>query len=161
MEENLSQEEFLERVAILKRFRTLLEQQRTKFREYLQVLEAQEKKISEENAEVLLNQTKLGEQIMHSIGSLQKVIVPMQDLYTKSKAATYNPQDAVPIEKLQYDLTVLQSKVQAQNLRNQQLLRTHMQDIQQALGTMHNPYRSRQSIYAEDGAAGSMIQVEA
>ena len=40
--ENLSKEELDERVAILKRFRALLEQQRTKFREYLKVLESQE-----------------------------------------------------------------------------------------------------------------------
>ena len=54
METKLSQEELNERIQILKKFRQLLEQQRTKFQEYLKVLEAQESKINEENAEALL-----------------------------------------------------------------------------------------------------------
>lgn len=39
----LNDSEIAERVAILKRFRSLLEEQRLKFREYLTVLEKQEK----------------------------------------------------------------------------------------------------------------------
>ncbi len=161
MEENLSEDEFLERVAILKRFRTLLEQQRTKFKEYLRVLEAQEQRINEENVEALLGQTKLEEQIISSLGSLQKAIVPMQALYTKSHAAQYNPAQAVPIEKIQWELTVLQEKVQAQNLRNRQLLKNHMVSIQQSLDSMTNPYRTRQSVYAQEAGTGSMIQIDA
>ena len=41
MENELTQAELDERVAILKRFRTLLEKQREKFQEYLKVLEKQ------------------------------------------------------------------------------------------------------------------------
>ena len=41
----LNDSEIAERVAVLKRFRTLLEEQRLKFREYLTVLEKQEKSI--------------------------------------------------------------------------------------------------------------------
>ncbi|MBR3548799.1 MAG: flagellar biosynthesis protein FlgN, partial [Treponema sp.] len=81
--ENLSKEELDERVAILKRFRALLEQQRTKFREYLKVLESQEKRINAEDAESLLAHTELEKRIVKGIASLQKVIVPMQDLYVK------------------------------------------------------------------------------
>ena len=163
MEENLTEDEILERIAILKRFRTLLEQQRTKFREYLKVLEAQEQRINEENVEALLGQTKLEEDIISSLGSLQKVIVPMQDLYTKSRAAHYNPAQAVPIEKLQGELVLLQEKVQSQNLRNRQLLKNHMAAIQETLVSIkqNNPYRSRQSVYAEEAGTGSLIQIDA
>ena len=45
---NLTQTEIEERTAILKRFRSLLEQQRAKFKEYLHVLEEQEKTIKTE-----------------------------------------------------------------------------------------------------------------
>ena len=54
MNQKLTQAELDERIQILKRFRSLLEQQRKKFQEYLKVLEAQESKISEEDAEALL-----------------------------------------------------------------------------------------------------------
>ncbi|MBR7064567.1 MAG: flagellar biosynthesis protein FlgN, partial [Treponema sp.] len=55
----LTQQEFEERVAILKRFRTLLEQQRNKFREYLNVLEKHQESILEENTEALVAHTEL------------------------------------------------------------------------------------------------------
>ena len=54
--EKITQEELNERVAILKRFRSLLEQQRNKFREYLTVLEKQQDSINDENTEKLVKQ---------------------------------------------------------------------------------------------------------
>ena len=107
-------------------FRTLLEQQRAKFREYLNVLELQEGKINAEDAEALMTHSELEAQIVAGISSLQKVIVPMQNLYSSSKAASYNPADAVPVELLQKDLSDLQSKVLAQNEKNRQLLREYL-----------------------------------
>ena len=45
----ITQEELNERVALLRRFRSLLEEQRGKFREYLTVLEKQQDSITSEN----------------------------------------------------------------------------------------------------------------
>ena len=59
MEQKISKEELDERVAILKKFRMLLEQQRKKFQEYLKVLESQENKIAEEDSDSLMNAIKL------------------------------------------------------------------------------------------------------
>ena len=87
MEQKISKEELDERVAILKKFRMLLEQQRKKFQEYLKVLESQENKIAEEDSDSLIAHSELEAQIVQGIGSLQKVIVPMQELYNKSGAA--------------------------------------------------------------------------
>ena len=159
--QELTQKELDERIAILKRFRSLLEQQRTKFREYLRVLEMQESNISEENAEALLAHTELGDQIVEGIGSLQKVIVPMQKLYMQSKASTYNPMDIVPIEKIQSDLSSLQHRVIEQNVKNQSLLKTHMTDIRQKISNIKNPYRNMSSIYADKGTTGTLIQIDA
>ena len=76
--ENLTQEEINERIAILKRFRHLLEQQRNKFKEYLTVLEKQEKGIASEDDTVIVAQAELEQQIVSNITNLQKVIVPME-----------------------------------------------------------------------------------
>ena len=159
--ENLTQAELDERIAILHRFRTLLEQQRTKFREYLKVLEMQESKISEEDAEALLVHSELENQIVEHLGSLQKVIVPMQQLYIQNRASTYNPADIIPIEKIQNDLANLQTQVLAQNQKNQLLLKNHISDIRQKMLSIQNPYRTRSSIYAEKGKTGVMIQIDA
>ena len=100
MNEILSQEELAERVAIVKRFRALLEKQRSRFQEYLRILEMQEDEIGGQNADALLAHSELENQIVEGIDSLQKVIVPMRKLYldVKSSASTYSPADIVPIE---------------------------------------------------------------
>lgn len=161
--EALSPEELNERIAILRKFRALLEQQRTKFREYLNVLELQEGKIAEEDAEALLAHSELENQIVAGIGSLQKVIGPMQKLYISSRASTYNPADAMPIEKLQDDLAHLRTQVLAQNEKNRLLLKNHLCEIKQQIQTVsaRNPYRARQSVYADSIATGSLVQLEA
>ena len=49
--EQITKEELEQRIALLKKFRELLEKQRAKFREYLSVLEKQETSITTENPE--------------------------------------------------------------------------------------------------------------
>src|SRR5574344_1118891 len=161
MEEKLTQAELDERVAILKRFRTLLEQQRIKFQEYLAVLELQEGKISSEDADALIAHSELEAQIVAGIGSLQKVIVPMQKLYQATNAASYNPQEAVPVNELQNDLANLQTQVLQQNEKNRALLRSHITEIKKQIVEFKNPYRNRQSIYAEHGVSGSIVHIDA
>ena len=160
METKLSQEELNERIQILKKFRQLLEQQRTKFQEYLKVLEAQESKINEENAEALLAHSELEAQIVKGIGSLQKVIVPMQDLVTSTHAATYNPADAKPIEDIKAELAKLQGQVLKQNEKNRNLLKFHMAQVKEQIQEFKNPYRSLNSVYFTTMTTGSRIQVE-
>ena len=160
METKLSQEELNERIQILKKFRQLLEQQRTKFQEYLKVLEAQESKINEENAGALLAHSELEAQIVKGIGSLQKVIVPMQDLVTRTHAATYNPADAKPIEDIKAELAKLQGQVLKQNEKNRNLLKFHMAQVKEQIQEFKNPYRSLNSVYFTTMTTGSRIQVE-
>lgn len=160
METKLSQEELNERIQILKKFRQLLEQQRTKFQEYLKVLEAQESKINVENAEALLAHSELEAQIVKGIGSLQKVIVPMQNLVTRTHAATYNPADAKPIEDIKAELAKLQGQVLKQNEKNRNLLKFHMAQVKEQIQEFKNPYRSLNSVYFTTMTTGSRIQVE-
>lgn len=161
MEEKLTQAELDERVAILRRFKSLLEKQRAKFQEYLDVLEKQEDKIYEDDAEALMAHSELEAQIVANIGSLQKVIVPMQKLYSSSKAASYNPSDAIPVENLQQELSDLQTKVLAQNEKNRTLIRTRISDIRQQMVSLKNPYRNIKSVYADRAASGSIIHIDA
>lgn len=160
METKLSQEELNERIQILKKFRQLLEQQRTKFQEYLKVLEVQESKINEENAEALLAHSELEAQIVKGIGSLQKVIVPMQDLVTRTHAATYNPADAKPVEDIKAELAKLQGHVLKQNEKNRNLLKFYMAQVKEQIQEFKNPYRSLNSVYFTTMTTGSRIQVE-
>lgn len=161
MKENLDQREIEERIAILRRFRYLLEQQRDKFQEYLRILEMQEHEINADNADAIIAHADLGNQIVKNIGSLQKIIVPMQKLYEKSHASTYNPEDIVPVTKIQDDLVALRAQVVSQNIRNQNLLRVRMLDIRRDIDSMKNPYRSHRSVYARQDDGGALVHLEA
>ena len=162
MSKELSKEELDERIAILKRFRKLLEQQRNKFQEYLMVLESQEGKITEENADSIMAHTELENQIVKNLASLQKIIVPMQGMYNAIVPGV-PVADNAKVEQLQLDLANLQKQVLAQNERNRSLLQSQMSKIKNQLGNMNlmNPYRGRSSVYAEKTAVGSVIEFNA
>ena len=154
--EEISAQELEERVALLKKFRSLLQQQRDKFREYLNVLEKQENSITTENADALLAHTELEQQVVSNIMNLQKVIVPMADLYRERGG----DQREESIATLQSDLSKLQNQVLAQNKKNRDLLRSHIASIRTQIASFRNPYKNRRSIYAEKSGTGSMVAVE-
>ncbi len=159
MEIELSSEELNERVAVLRRFRTLLEKQREKFREYLNVLEKQHGSIQNDNPEAILVHAELEQQVVASISNLQKVIEPMHRMYTQSAHGTDKAAD-VSIEKLQGELTSLQSKVLEQNQINRALLREHLAVLRAQMDAFKNPYRNNRSVYATSVAQGSLVAVE-
>jgi len=161
MSKALTKNELDERIAILKRFKSLLEQQRGKFQEYLLVLENQHGKIEQDDTDSLVAHTELENQIVKSIASLQKVIVPMQSLYQKSGAGIGIP-DSDSVVQIQTDLADLQRRVLAQNERNRILLQAHMNQLKHQITTVvkMNPYRGRRSIYAERGSSGTLVSVE-
>ena len=158
----ITQEELNERVALLRRFRSLLEEQRGKFREYLTVLEKQQDSITSENPENLLAHTELEQQVVKSIASLQKVIVPMSKMYS-SKTANISPEaEEAEIKKIQNDLSDLQDKVLKQNAINRDLLRVHIEQLRSQIANFKNPYKNNRSVYAnvQQHAVATMVQVE-
>ena len=156
---DLSQEEINERVAILKRFRHLLEQQRNKFKEYLVVLEKQEEGIKSEDDTVIVAQAELERQIVSNISNLQKVIVPIETMY-KEKGITLTAE----IPQIQKELTELQEAVLTQNEKNQSLLKEHMEELKSSISNFSNPkfnpYAKNTSIYSQKTSTPSIIDVE-
>ena len=153
----ITQEELNERVAILRRFRTLLEQQRGKFREYLTVLEKQQDSISSENTEALLAHTELEQQVVKNLMNLQKVIVPMKKMYQSSVPDIEQDKE---INEIQNELTYLQERVLAQNKINRDLLRVHLDQIKMQLSNIKNPYRNLHSVYAQKQPVSQLVEVE-
>ena len=154
---DITKEELDERVALLRKFRSLLEQQRSKFQEYLTVLEKQQDSISNENTEALLAHTELEQQVIKNISNLQKVIVPMSKLYKASKINASAEDNS--INKIQEDLNDLQTKVLKQNEINRDLLRLHIDNIKTQINSFKNPYRNLSSVYAQKQAVASYVEV--
>ena len=159
----ISQEELNERVAILRRFRSLLEQQRGKFQEYLKVLEKQQTSIATENTQTLLAHTELEQQVVKNLMNLQKVIVPMRKMYesVNAKGTADCHEESRTIENIQNELSSLQQKVLAQNKINRDLLRVHIGQIKTQLAGLKNPYKNIRSVYAQKQPVSQLVEVEA
>ena len=156
----ITQEELNERVAILRRFRSLLEEQRGKFREYLTVLEKQQDSITSENPENLLAHTELEQQVVKNIASLQKVIVPMAKMYHAGKSPAASAAEDAEITKLQNDLSDLQERVLKQNAINRDLLRVHIEQLRTQINNFKNPYKATRNVYASAQPVAQMVRVE-
>lgn len=157
----ITHEELLERVALLRKFKSVLEQQRNKFKEYLSVLEKQQNSIESENPETILAHTELEQQVVKNISNLQKVIVPMSKMY-KSLGVSQNQMPEIEhIQNIQRDLADLQNKVLVQNQINRDLLRVHINQIKTQIQNFNNPYKNARSVYAQTERVASLVQVEA
>ncbi len=156
----ITQEELNERVALLRKFRSLLEQQRNKFQEYLNVLEKQNDSIESQNTEKLIAHTELEQQVVKNIANLQKVIIPMSKMYRAAVPMAHTAEDD-SIEQLETELNTLQDKVLKQNKINRDLLRVHIETIRNQIQAFKNPYKNTRSVYAQPQHVASFVEVEA
>ena len=155
MQQELTKEQLDERVAILKRFRQLLEQQRQKFRDYLVVLEKQAEMIGTENVDAMVQHAEIEQSIVSEIHTIQKVINPLEDMYR-----TVNPEiEDAEIPKLKTDLEQLRKDVLVQNEKNRELLKSHMTMLRQQVVSLKNPYARRTSVYASSAETATIVDI--
>ena len=146
-----------QRVAVVKRFRELLQSQRDRFREYLTALDKQQDVIERGATEALLSHVELEEHILRDIFNIQKVIDPLEALYHTLSAR--NPPDGETVS-LKAALEGLKQEAAARSKRNRELLSKRMAEIRSEIKCLRgNPYAARRSIYA-DTLAPSLIDVK-
>jgi chromosome segregation ATPase len=156
----ITNEEVEERIAVLKRLRFLLEEQRNKFKEYLTVLEKQQTSIDTEDSEALIKHSELEQQIVKNISNLQKVIVPMNKMYKTIAKTSNNPESHdAEISKIQNELADLQQKVLTQNKINRDLLRVHLENIKRQIANFNNPYKNSKSVYAKTENVAKFVEI--
>lgn len=161
---NLSSGEISQRISILKRFKKLLEQQREKFQQYLQVLEAQELSIDDENVENIVEHAQLGQSIISEIASIKKVIDPLESMYktVHTQGLSLDNTDdtvlSIETEKLKADLQSLQQNILIQNKKNRDKLKTHVIDLRQQMASMQRISHGK-NIFSAEGTA-SIVDVE-
>lgn len=152
--EMISEQELEERVALLKRFKSLLESQRSKFRDYLNVLENQSKFIKEGNFDAVQSHTELENQILSQLSGMEKVIQPLEKMYRDAY-----PQEHGEIPVLKTDLKKLRDKVQQQNKLNRDLIEQQLLTMKNQIQTFQNPYSRGKNIYARNSQVGGMIDI--
>jgi hypothetical protein len=156
--ESLSPAELRQRVAVLKRFRELLQAQRDRFRAYLEVLDKQKDLIEQGDAEALTAHVDLEEKIVTDIFSIQKVIDPLEKMYHTLYPRETGP-EAADLPGLKNSLEGLKTEALERARRNKDLLSRRMDLIRGEIKNLRkNPYHSRPSVYA--AAAPALIDIE-
>jgi hypothetical protein len=160
----LSAGEVARRVAVLKRFRELLQAQRDRFRDYLAVLDKQQDIIEQGDVGGLLAHVELEEKIVADIFSIQKVIDPLEAMYRTAypENAAGGGDGAAPVSEvksLKSALDGLKAEAIARTGRNKALLAVRMDEIRREIKTLKkNPYISSRPSYSDEGTA-SMVDI--
>ena len=162
--------ELAQRVAILKRFKILLSQQRERFKSYLDLLDKQQNVIESGSAEDLLTYVEIEEKIVADIFSIQKVIDPLEEMYNSvvsgqdqshltAKLENSGSQEEVP--GLKASLEKLKNEAVMRSTKNKELLSKRMLELRQEITTLrNNPYAaSGRAAYSNSNKA-SLIDVQ-
>ena len=155
MKKTLSRQEIDQRVAVLKRFKALLQEQRQKFSDYLVVLETQERSIHEENIDALVHHTELEQSIIGDIFTIQKVIDPIEEMYRLGMP----DKDDTEVVRLKSDLNKLQSQVIDQNQKNRELLQSRMADLRQEMISIKPDYRYSKQALSKQEVSASLVDI--
>lgn len=155
MKKALSRQEIDQRVAILKRFKALLQEQRKKFSDYLVVLETQERSISEDNIDALVHHTELEQSIIGDIFTIQKVIDPIEEMYRFGMP----DKDDTEVVRLKSDLDKLQTQVLDQNKKNRELLQSRMADLRQEVISIKPNYTYASKVFAKKEAVSGLVDI--
>jgi hypothetical protein len=149
---NLDDRELQERINLLKRLRKMLEIQRDKFREYLSVLEKQERSIVDGDTRALEAQAVTEQQIIREIMSVQKVVKPLDEMYQRAY-----PRRKEEITRLQGSLDKLREQVLQRNEQNRILLSRQRDELKKKIEALRIP-KGRKSVYGRD-TGPSMIDI--
>ena len=154
--------ELAQRVAILRRFKTLLTQQRDRFKSYLDLLDKQQNVIEGGSAEELLTYVEIEEKIVADIFSIQKVIDPLEEMYY-SVISGQNPAK-IPVRSdnsnpdevpgLKASLEKLKSEAVIRSTKNKELLSKRMLELRSEIKALrNNPYAARNRNFNDTNTA--------
>ena len=141
--------------AIHRRLKELLSQQRYLLCAYLDVLEKQQCAIASGTEEAILAYAEIEEKIAADMSSVQKTIVPLENL-----AARYDSADS--FSDLKAELEDLTCQVAAWSQRNRDQLFSRMTDVRKKIELVRNSslaIGSRRSLYQTAGIA-SFVNVQ-
>jgi hypothetical protein len=145
---NLPEPVLKERIALLKRYKALLTEQRKRFHSYIEILDRQKNVIENGKVEEIEGYVELDETITAGIISLQKSIEPMRAMF--ETAVTEDSE----IPEISAALENLKNAAAARMDANRNLLQKRMTAVHGELKNLRNgPFSKRKSIYAETQSA--------
>ncbi|MCL2243599.1 MAG: flagellar biosynthesis protein FlgN [Treponema sp.] len=169
---NIDPAELAQRVAVLRRFKTLLTQQRDRFHSYLNLLEKQQNVIESGSAEDLLTYVEIEEKIVADIFSIQKVIDPLEEMYNTVVSGYEpgkNPQGKIlksdnseEVSGLKASLEKLKTEAVIRSTKNKELLSKRMLELRQEIKTLrNNPYAAGgKRRHFSDSKTASLVDIK-
>jgi hypothetical protein len=149
----LTESEIKRRVAVLKRFKSLLLEQKERFSRYVEILGSQKNIIENGKTEDILSFVDLEENLIAGIGTLQKSIEPMHSLYENIAGKTTGAYET-DISEISRALDNLKSEALRQAEDNKALLQKRASLLGNELKNLRgNPFAKRKSIYSGDQGA--------
>ncbi|MDR0316270.1 MAG: flagellar biosynthesis protein FlgN [Treponema sp.] len=138
----ISPQELTQRIAVLRRFRTLLQDQRNRFRSYLEVLDKQQDIIESGNTDELLAHVEMEERLVADIYSIQKVIDPLDEMYRSlvsgMSAGPIHSEKADDVSGLKAALDELKSEAVLRSSRNREMLSRRMVELRSEIKALRN-----------------------
>jgi len=131
----ITAEKLEERTSLVRRLRDSLQKQRDNLQKYVELLEKEEELIRSGNLEQLDYQVRFEQSIMSDIRSLQQVIGPLEELYSK----TVSDADA-RIKTLQSSLERMKKRVLEKNEKNRILLMEKMDLLRQEIKSLRRSF---------------------
>jgi len=83
----------------------------------------------------------------------------MNKMYSTINGSSAKTQNDSEIEKIQNELSDLQSKVLRQNEINRDLLRVHIENIKRQINNFKNPYKNNRSVYAQSQKVAQLVEI--
>jgi hypothetical protein len=135
----LTREEVEQRVALLKRLKSTLAQQRSKFQTYLKVLDAEKASVEADAVDTLRAQVELEEELVVDIRAIQKVIDPLEAVLQDSYDAPSDDEMA----DLRSSLETLKVQVEEKSRENRGLLSKSMELVDREVVRLRPQVRGR------------------
>jgi flagellar biosynthesis/type III secretory pathway chaperone len=149
----LTKDEVDRRVALLKRLKTTLTEQREKFHKYMLVLDAEKVSIEDDKVETLRAQVELEENLVAEIQSFQKVIDPLEAVWRQSYTV-----DDQEVAQLKQSLAQLKTQVLEKNQMNRTLLSARMAHLQNEIQRVRPNVRGRNP-YTGQRAVSTLVDI--
>lgn len=138
-------------IAILRRYRKLMESQRQGLQEYLGLLDARDRAVAEGRLEFLEEYARREQQVIQGIVSLQKCLEPLAEMYVRAV-----PGGSPDMDELAEGLERLRCKALARNGESLTMLRGHADRLRKELDGL----RARR-VPAGSPVASLMVDLEA
>lgn len=142
-----------ERVAVLKRLRSMLERQRTRFQRYLSLLELQQAAINDGDLGALDDRLAAERELLEDLKAVHRVIVPLRDLiHSRGIEITAD------VAQLDASVEKLRVRVTEHHTRNRELLSKATRELSERIDSIDLPRRPFR-VYRPNDAAGGLIDV--